>query len=268
MKKHFLKMAGLCLVLGATGCSSVYMPNTPNTPMLSSKGELSTSGHITLKGNATFNSAYAVTDHVGVLLSGAMMNNNNKKKDFRHNLLEAGGGYFTTFGPDQNRILEVYAGLGKGSSDRTYKDKTSEGLITYDRQETSFNKYFMQVNYSSKKKKSIGLFGKDFPLNYGTALRLSYVNMSEFVRNDIKQATEDNIFFEPVFYTRMTLTPSLQLQYTSGSNFGLKNREFMTAGNSVFSVGFIINVGGRALKEGREPREKIDPIKQIKTIKL
>ncbi|WP_219921500.1 hypothetical protein [Rufibacter sp. XAAS-G3-1] len=249
MRKSFLRVVGFMVGLGATGCSSVYMPNVPNTPMLTSKGELSTSGHITLKGNASFNSAYAVTDHVGVLLSGAMMNNNNDKKDFRHNLLEAGGGYFTTFGPNQNRVLEVYAGIGRGSSDRTYKDKTSEGLMTYDRQETTFNKYFMQVNYSSKKKRLLKLFGNEHFLNYGTALRLSYVTMGEFVRNDIKQPTEDNIFFEPIFYTRMTLTPSIQLQYTSGSNFGLKNRDFMTAGNSVFSIGFIVNVGGRKLKK-------------------
>ena len=82
-----------------SSCSSVYMPNVPNTPMLSTKGELSTGGHITLKGNASFNSAYAVGEHVGVMLNGSLMNNSGKKKDFRHNLLEAGGGYFTTFGP-------------------------------------------------------------------------------------------------------------------------------------------------------------------------
>ena len=75
-------------------------------------------------------------------------------------------------------------------------------------------------------------------------MRASYVNMSEFIRNDLKQPTEDNIFLEPIFFTRMVLSPAVQLQYTSGSNFGLKNRKFLTAGNSVFSLGFVINVGG------------------------
>lgn len=233
---------GLGLVMSS--CSSVYMPNVPNTPMLSTKGELSTGGHITLKGNASFNSAYAVGEHVGVMLNGSLMNNSGKKKDFRHNLLEAGGGYFTTFGPGGNRILEVYTGLGRGSSDRTYKNKTQEGTILYDRQEVSFTKYFLQVNYSSKRKKSLRLLGRSYGLNYGTALRASYVNMSEFIRNDLKQPTEDNIFLEPIFFTRMVLSPAVQLQYTSGSNFGLKNRKFLTAGNSVFSLGFVINVGG------------------------
>jgi hypothetical protein len=213
--------------------------------MLSAKGELSAGAHITLRGNASFNSAYAVGEHVGVMLNGSLMNSTRTKKDFRHSLLEAGGGYFTTFGPGGNRILEVYTGLGRGSSDRTYKDKTPEGVFTYDHQEVTFNKYFLQVNYSSKRRKSLRLLGHSFGLNYGTALRASYLNMDEFFRNDIRQPGEDNIFLEPVFFTRMVLSPSVQMQYTSGSNFGLRNRKFLTAGNSVFSVGLVINVGGR-----------------------
>lgn len=245
MKIHFRLILVFSFVLALNSCSSVYMPNTPNTPMLSAKGELNTGGHISLKGNASFNSAYAISDHFGVIVNGAMMNSNRTKKDFRHNLLEAGGGYFTTFGAQGNRILEIYSGLGRGSSDRTFKGKTSDGPMSYDRQETTFNKYFMQVNYSSKNKESLKFLGREFPLNYGTALRLSYVKMDEFIRNDIRQATEDNIFLEPIFFTRMVLSPTVQLQYTTGSNFGLKNRKYLTAGNSVFSVGFVINVGGK-----------------------
>jgi hypothetical protein len=249
MKKS-LWFPALVLHFLASSCSSVYMPNTPNTPMLSAKGELHSGGHISLKGNASFNSAYAITNHIGLLANGSLMSSNRVKKDFRHNLLEAGGGYFTTFGPSNNRILEVYAGVGRGSSDRTFKEKTSEGPVTYDRQEVTFNKLFLQVNFSSKKRKSLRLFGHTFPLNYGTALRASYVNMSEFVRNDIEQPTEDNIFLEPIFFTRILLTPSVQLQHTSGWNFGLKNREFLTAGNSVSSIGFVINVGGKKMRRG------------------
>ncbi|MBC7745305.1 MAG: hypothetical protein H7096_09405 [Flavobacterium sp.] len=227
-----------------SSCSSLYIPNVPNTPMLSSQGELSASGHISLKGNASFNSAYAVSDHFGVLLNASAMSNNRQKKDFKQSLLETGAGYFTTFGPENNRILEIYAGLGRGSSDRSVKENTELGLITADRQEISFRKYFLQVNYSSKDQKNLTLFRKNFPLNYGTAIRISSVTMKEFIRNDILQPVEDNIFIEPVFFTRMALNKTVQLQYTSGSNFGLKNRKFLTAGSSVFTIGFVINVGG------------------------
>lgn len=221
--------------------------------MLSSRGELSAAGHITLRGNVSVNSAYAASDHLGILLNGSIMNSNRPKKDFKHSLLETGAGYFTSFGSERNRILEIYAGLGKGNSERVYKDKTSAGLITEDRQEVNFNKTFLQINYSSKIKRDLNLFGARFPLNYGTALRVSYVNMTDFLRNDISQSKEDNIFLEPVFFTRMTISKAVQIQYTTGSNFGLKNRKFLTAGNSVFSLGLVINVGGK------EPQEFISP---------
>ena len=219
------------------------MPNVPNTPMLSSKGELSAAGHVTLRGNVSVNSAYAASDHFGILLNGSVMNSNRTKKDFKNSLIETGAGYFNTFGPDNNRIFEVYAGLGKGNSERVYKDRTSAGLATEDRQEVNFNKSFLQVNYSSKKKQDLKLFGARFPLNYGTALRVSYVNMTEFLRNDIVQKKEDNIFLEPVFFTRMALSNAVQIQYTSGSNFGLKSRKYLTAGNSVFTIGVVVNLG-------------------------
>ncbi len=242
-----LILLSLSLLLFLPGCGpSAYMPTTPNVPMFTQKGELSAGGHVTLKGNITFNTAYAVSDHFAVMLNGSILNSERRKRDMRYNQLEAGGGYFTTFGPNNNRILEIYGGLGGGSSDRTEKEENHEnGIITYNRHEATYNKYFLQVNFSSKRKKSLQLFGKEFPLNYGTALRASYVDMHKYTLNNVAGQEEDNIFLEPIFYTRLTLNPSVQLQYTSGSNIGLKNRETLTAAYSVFSLGFVINVGGR-----------------------
>ncbi|WP_207426297.1 hypothetical protein [Pedobacter sp. SYSU D00535] len=237
-----------------SACSSLYMPNVPNTPMLSAPGELHASAHISLRGNASFNTAYAVSNHLGVIANGSMMNNQRDRKDFKHNLIEAGAGYFSTFGPANNRILEIYGGLGRGSSERIYKERDMQGALTYDRFETSFNKLFFQVNYSSKRKRDLRIFGGNFPLNYGTALRASHVSMREFTRNDVAQDLEENIFLEPVFFTRMSVSNSVQIQYTSGSNFGLFNRKFLTAGNSVFTIGLVINVGGRNLNSTGSPR--------------
>ena len=178
-----------------------------------------------------------------MILNGAFINRDRENRDYRQNMLEIGGGYFTTFGPENNRILEIYGGFGKGKSERIY-NQNSAGEISYDRQEMRFTKGFLQVNYSSKKERNLRLFGKKFPLNYGTAIRGSYVNMKDFKLNGLDQQKEDNIFIEPIFFTRMRLSDAVQLQYTTGSNFGLKNRKYLTAGNSVFSLGFVVNVGG------------------------
>lgn len=243
------KLVPLAALAFLCSCSSVYMPNVPNTPMLSAKGEFSGGAHISLRGNGNFNGAYALSNHLGVLLSGAYMKNERKSKDFEHKLIEAGAGYFDAFGPDNNRIIEVYAGIGSGNALRTYRTYDSGNLTATELQKVDYSKTFLQVNYSSKKKNNFHLFGNNYPLNYGTALRISHVSMDAFLINGIAQGKEDNIFLEPIFFTRMRLSDAVQLQYTSSGNFGLKNRKYMTAGNSIFSVGAVINVGGLKKKK-------------------
>ncbi|MDA9555133.1 hypothetical protein N9R54_02745 [Pelobium sp.] len=238
----------LILISVLSSCSSVYMPNVPNSPMLSAKGEVHASGHISLRGNINLNTAFAVSDHVGVLLNGSFINQKKDKKDFRQDLAEIGAGYFTTFGAEKNRILEIYAGLGKGNTDRIFRTFEDNGSINSDIQNLRFRKSFLQVNYSTKEKKSLNLFGKKYPLNYGTIFRLSHVKMIDFIRNDISQPLEDNVFFEPVFFTRLKLNNAVQLQYTSGSNIGFKQKDFLKAGNSVFTIGVVVNVGGKSFK--------------------
>lgn len=241
----YLRFTIPVLALFAASCSSVYMPNVPNTPMLSQQGEFSGGGHISLKGNASINGAYAVSNHVGVLFSASTMNNERKSKDFGHKLVEIGGGYFDTFGPDNNRIIEIYAGVGKGWSDITFRDYDNDILVSNEIQEVDYRKAFLQVNYSSKKKNNLRLFGTNFPINYGTALRISHITMDRFFINGAVQLKEDNIFFEPIFFTRMALNKTIQLQYTTSSNIGLKNRKYMSAGNSIFTIGVVVNVGGK-----------------------
>ena len=219
------------------------MPNVPNASMLSKKGELHASAHISLKGNVSLNTAYAVNDHLGVMLNGSTISQQKESKDFRQNLLELGVGYFTTFGADNGRILEIFAGIGNGSTERNFREIKNNVIISTDNQILNFNKTFFQVNYTSKKQRGIKLFGENYPLNYGTVLRISHINSEKFSRNGILQPKEDNIFLEPVFFTRLKLNKIFQLQYTSGSNFGLRSRKFLTAGNSVFTIGLAINVG-------------------------
>ncbi|MEE1944337.1 hypothetical protein VRU48_04410 [Pedobacter sp. KR3-3] len=248
MTKYFYLILALAL-LALSSCSSIYMPSVPNTPMLTTQGEIAAGAHISLKGNANFNSAYAISNHFAVLANGAYMNNEATKKDIKHKMIEFGAGYFDTFGPDNNRILEIYAGVGSGKSNRLFREfDANKILLSTDLYDSKYDKQFIQVNYSSKKKDKLRLFGVNFALNYGTALRMSFVKTNDFFRNGVRQPNEDNVFLEPVFFTRMILSDEVQLQYTSGSNFGLKSRKFLNAGNSVFSVGAVVNLG-RAKKK-------------------
>lgn len=248
MIKKF-KLPLFITVVFLSSCSSVYMPNVPNTPMLTQQGEFSGGFHISPRLNASINGAYAVSNHIGVLFSGSYMNRDKQTKDYRHKLMEVGGGWFDTFGPDNNRIIEIYAGIGTGRTDRTFREyDENDVLLKTDVEEITYSKTFLQVNYSSKKNNNLRLFGNNYPLNYGTALRISNVDMKTFMRNSMGQEREGNIFLEPIFFTRMRLSETVQLQYTTSGTFGLNSRKYMSAGNSIFTIGAVINLNGRKIK--------------------
>ena len=152
---NYLRFAPIFLVIFLSSCSSIYIPSVPNTPMLTTQGEVAAGAHISLKGNFNFNSAYAVSNHFAVLANGAFLQNEKDKKDIKHKMIEFGGGYFKTFGPNKNRILEIYAGLGSGKSERVFRElDENKNIISTDLQKAGYDKKFIQVNYSCRRRSS------------------------------------------------------------------------------------------------------------------
>ncbi|MGF1925565.1 MAG: hypothetical protein ACQUHE_15420, partial [Bacteroidia bacterium] len=84
------RITGILILAAFTSCSSIYIPSVPNTPMLTTQGEIAAGAHMSLRGNFNFNSAYAVSDHFAVLANGASMNNERDIKDIKHKMLEFG----------------------------------------------------------------------------------------------------------------------------------------------------------------------------------
>jgi hypothetical protein len=143
MKSSVLKFLPFLAVIGLSSCSSLYMPNVPNTPMLSTKGEFSGGAHASIGGNLSLNGAYAASNHFGIIGSLSYLNNDGSRKDLKQKLGEIGGGYFNTFGPDDNRIIEVYAGYGGGKTDRTYFHRDeNDRLTSSEHQETTYKLWY------------------------------------------------------------------------------------------------------------------------------
>jgi hypothetical protein len=230
------------------GCASLYFPPPPQAPLLTQKGEFSGGLHTNFSSNTALQGAYALGDHVGVLGSASFLQADKKQSFFgskdkreynEHNFGELGMGYFTRL-KDQ-RVIEFYGGYGGGHTKRT---ESTAGLTTQVL-EGSLEKYFFQVNYSKKESKVWHLFGRDFPVSYGAAMRASYVQLHDFRIDGQKHESEDNIFFEPISFTRIQAVGPIQLQFISGSNFGLRHRKYLKASNSVFQLGLVVNLGGQ-----------------------
>ena len=235
---------GRCLLLLAmsmlaSSCASLYFPAPPPVSLLTEKGEfygsLSTNQH----GNFALQGAYAVADHVAASGTFSSLHNSGKKKVEDYNFGEAAIGYFTRL-PDR-RVLEVYAGLGGG---RTHRLERADETTPSTQLDGSLTKVFAQVNYAKKKQTPVHLFGRDLPLTYGAAWRLSYVEMNNFRINGQLQESATNVFFEPITFTRLQIAGPIQLQLMSGQNFGFKHNKYLKAANSVFQVGLILNLGG------------------------
>ena len=136
-------------------------------------------------------------------------------------------------------MLEVYVGGGGGATRRIERNDAQLTTRTLD---GSLSKVFAQVNYARKKQQTIHLFNRDFPLTYGAALRMSYMQLNNFTINGLAAPGENQVFFEPITFTRTQIAGPVQLQLISGQILGLRSNDYLKAANSVFQVGIVINL--------------------------
>ncbi|TGE25788.1 hypothetical protein E5K00_11535 [Hymenobacter aquaticus] len=241
----------LLSVLGVvSSCSSLYFPPPPQAPLLTQKGEFSGGIHTNFSQNTALQGAYALGDHIGVQGSASFLRSDKKQSFFgsknnrkyeEHNFGEVGLGYFTRM-RDQ-RVLEFYGGYGLGSGKRTERSEGVSKTLA-----GNLEKVYLQANFSKKESKTWHFFNRDWPVSYGMALRASYVQLHDFTIDGKPQEAEDNIFLEPISFTRISVLGPIQFQMISGSNFGLRHRKYLKAANSVFQLGIVVNLGGQ---EGR-----------------
>ncbi|MGO3192394.1 MAG: hypothetical protein ACTIKE_00095 [Sphingobacterium sp.] len=250
MQLRAIQLLSFVLLLVATGCSSLYMPNVPATPMFKRQGEAYLAAHANLKGNISANAGVAFGKHVALIANGAYINRGNSRSNelFKQHLVEGGLGYFSTIGQQKLQVLEVYGGYGIGRSKAVDRRAQVTGMEPVETREMEFDKIFVQVNYSSTRQKKLILLGKKRELSYGTAIRASRVAMRDFTINDLPSQKEEAFFIEPLFYTRLGLTNYLHLQYTNGFNFNVVDNQYLKAGNAVFTLGLTYKFGGKVKK--------------------
>ena len=99
-----------------SGCVVTYLPSVHNTPMFSNKHEFQASVSTTLgvsnglRGDVQ--TAYAITNHLGVTANYSLSTQEEEKSTFTKQAGEIGLGYFTS--TSENWCFEVYSGVGFG----------------------------------------------------------------------------------------------------------------------------------------------------------
>ena len=97
--KGYYSIVVIVVISIMTSCSPEYVPNMVNSPMLSNQGEFQAS---VATGTSNFDAqtAFAITDNIGIMVNGSFGNETNDSTDdyHKHAFIEGGIGYFEKIG--------------------------------------------------------------------------------------------------------------------------------------------------------------------------
>ena len=218
--RKYLSFLTLIIIAGiATSCSSTYISNTPNIPLLSQKKEVQASAQAGSNGYM-LQAAYAPAKNVGIIASGDFytFRQDISNRLTLHYLVEAGAGGFLPVG--KKATFELYAGYGHSFS-----------VLPGAR--GKYNRVFIQPTF--------GLSSKY--IDFGATSRFSWVGMYDYQSLESPAPSKQSqIFWEPALTTRIGYRYSkLALQVSGAIPFAKKANVIYDYLPLVFTVGIHIN---------------------------
>ncbi|MFP4023955.1 MAG: hypothetical protein ACLFVR_05465 [Thiohalospira sp.] len=167
-------------------CSPEYIPNMANSPMFSNQGEFQAT---VATGTSSFDAqtAYAITDNIGIMVNGSYGNETSDTTDdfHKHAFIEGGIGYYEKIG-DKGRY-EIYGGYGFGKTEGFFEDAVFDSQVT----DADMQRIFVQPGIGI----STGLFDGSF------SPRFVLVKMTP--RGEGFETGGFNTFFEPVITSKI-----------------------------------------------------------------
>jgi hypothetical protein len=224
------------LVCVLSSCAPVYVPNIRNSPMFQKGGEFQAAVQV---GNGIDGQvAVSFTDHFGLIANYNYINRDKGTNDsLRHNLLEAGLGYFTN---KEDMFFEIFAGYGKGEG-------FSTGTI-FDLQNVTgkYERYFIQP--------ALGMNHKYIHVSF--VPRISIVDFKEYSIGSVSYVVNEDpkVFFEPCVVMKVN-TDNNRFFYTlqGGVSVSVSNDLYFDHRKYQVATGFGVRLGGvRPAKESRQ----------------
>lgn len=250
MKQHSIVL--IMLICTLVSCKNLYVQKSVFVPFLKEKGEVKVEASFGREG-VTVNSAYAVTDHIGVMLNGFSAFENSERYDRKYNYnLEAGIGYHMNFLDSFH--YETYIGFGQGILNSDYDRLRSDYnqsfiffIIPY-----NFLAFFTTLMNNSYRVNGSG--------NYNTAFfqhtlgvssegnTFSLTGRAQYVRFDryFESTTAGNqtywyevkspakLFIQPVLTDKIRIVDRLNLVLQIGANIDTDNKNEVFEWNKFF----------------------------------
>lgn len=180
-KTTFIIIISIAATIYFNSCAPLYVPNSVNTPMLNEKGDFNAAASYGLAG-LDLHTAYALNDKIGIMVNGSYMNETSDSTDnfHKHIFVEAGAGYYKTFGKFIQ--FETYGGYGIG---RINSYQTSGGFSSF--ANTYVNRLFLQP--------SIGFKSDYFQLAFAPRTVCAFVSQENI--------NKTGIFIEPTLLLKV-----------------------------------------------------------------
>jgi hypothetical protein len=233
MKTHSIfhkrnALLAIIIVLLFSSCKIAYYPTSYNIPLMKEKGDLQLTGVVGL-GNIELQSAYAVTDNVGVTINGSFfsetkeLNLDTGPRDvtLSYNYLEGGVGYFTPLGGVFK--YEIYGGAGTGMVPADLRNSSFDGT-----QRASRNKLFVQPAFG---------VSTNFA-DIAAVVRLAAVSVNN----------EANFFAEPGVVIKLGYK-SVKFYANGGISYPYAESGTLSWDHNYFIIGFGLQVSLNRIKE-------------------
>ncbi len=232
MKLFSLKISlGVLHLFIITSCTTVYVPNSLNTPLLSKKNEATFSINSGITGT-DLQSSFAFTDNLAVMLNYSFISQENEEA-LKQKFGEFALGYFSE--SHDNNIAEIFLGFG-------YGEASSVGKIVYQNYindnisaKSNFYRLFIQGDF--------GIKGKI--IETGLSIRGSYLYFSNIKYSlpifDADMSI-DNFFVTPSFFFKIG-GPLLKFQAQIAYSKILNTSKFIFYEPLIFSVGINLRIG-------------------------
>jgi hypothetical protein len=186
-----MKKISLLLLMACSSCTIVYHPNTRNLPMFSGKGEFKGTASVTINEEWNVQSAYAVSDHVGIMGNGMIFKNRFQGRHSEGAFGELGAGYYVN---TKKYYFDVFGGYGIGNRDVDYCASFFSTLQS--RTQGVYHRVFIQPGFGFKTS----------GFESGLAMRISYLNLYGIMESNEGQPDQwpytDKFVLEPAGVAR------------------------------------------------------------------
>lgn len=241
MKKFFI------LLMVATSCAPVYVPNVRNSPLFTKAGEFQ--GSMQFGNGLDLQGAVSVSNHIGVMANYSFAERN--KNDYTvddddngyhyHKFFEGGLGYYEN---KDNWCYEIFAGYGRGegASYDQYEWLGLQSAVATGK----YERYFLQPAFGLNKK----------IMHVSFVPRVSLVDFTSFSNDVVAYPVNEDpiIFIEPAVVGKVNLADNhFFFTFQAGFSFPAATTAYFEYRPFQLSTGIGFRLGGiNSVKDSEE----------------